>query len=301
MQDEWPEAVRILTDTVSGKLGRPAHCRKVKNREEWFVYDPVFSFVQLGMRKGGTGYRGGYKYQAADNTLWFILVHSPVLAALFKRNLVFSSLLAVVKTTAKYRQIHYLQWDSKCAFEEKLPGSYLFCRKSDTKEFIDEIKHFDENVGFTSDLFPVLPNTGKGGGKAISAGNTFYLRLADAIEPTNLAKSLKELISLSWPLFLCLYPVAALEKRSASLAKKMIARKIPQVCEFTSIKFTDTSLSDELCRGQIQGAHIKPHIAGGSDLPENGLWLCEYHHRMTEGKLSGSRTGEMINVRFTGK
>ena len=83
MQDEWPEAVRILTDPVSSKLDRPAHCRKVKNREEWFVYDPVFSFVQLGMRRG-TGYRGGYNYKTNNDSLWFILVDSPVLADLFR-------------------------------------------------------------------------------------------------------------------------------------------------------------------------------------------------------------------------
>ena len=37
---------------------------------------------------------------------------------------------------------------------------------------------------------------------------------------------------------------------------------------------------------------------GGSDQPENGLWLCEYHHRSTEGKLKGKRFKGAITVRL---
>jgi hypothetical protein len=43
------------------------------------------------------------------------------------------------------------------------------------------------------------------------------------------------------------------------------------------------------CAGQVQGAHIKPHAFSGLDKAENGLWLCEHHHRATEGKLQGTR------------
>ena len=50
MQSSLPDAVQRITDTVGEKLGRPAHSRQVKNREQWYVYDPVISFIQQGMK-----------------------------------------------------------------------------------------------------------------------------------------------------------------------------------------------------------------------------------------------------------
>ncbi|HEX5268846.1 MAG TPA: hypothetical protein VFW33_00100 [Gemmataceae bacterium] len=54
---------------MSEKLGRPAHCRKVRNRQQWYVSDPVFSFVQHGMKKGDTGYRVGFMVDM--DVYWF--------------------------------------------------------------------------------------------------------------------------------------------------------------------------------------------------------------------------------------
>lgn len=51
MNDQIPAIIRRLSDVVSNKLGRPSYCRKVKNENEWYIYDPVFSFVQQGMKK----------------------------------------------------------------------------------------------------------------------------------------------------------------------------------------------------------------------------------------------------------
>ena len=81
----------------------------------------------------------------------------------------------------------------------------------------------------------------------------------------------------------------------------MRAAKIPIACEFASIMDLDRLVGagevSPLCRGERQGAHIKPDALGGSDRPENGLWLCEYHHRATEGKLTGRRNGTDLDVR----
>jgi len=80
----------------------------------------------------------------------------------------------------------------------------------------------------------------------------------------------------------------------------MTYRGIPQCCEFRKIRGTEKSLIEEDCPDDdnLQAAHIKPHATGGSDEPENGLWLCAYHHRVTEGHLKGRRDASGVNVRF---
>jgi hypothetical protein len=51
--NELPTIARYMIDAVSERLGRPAHCRKVSTWEQWYVYDPVISFVQQGVKKEG--------------------------------------------------------------------------------------------------------------------------------------------------------------------------------------------------------------------------------------------------------
>jgi hypothetical protein len=299
VESELPEDVRRLSDAVSEKLGRPSHCRKVKNRDHWFVQDPVFSFVQHGMKKGNTGYRVGYQYQKKDRSLWFILVHSPIIAGLFKRNLALSTLLKVLEMTAQFRDCHYMLWSSKLAARDKSKKDTMHAYEKTFKDFADSIKPSDDGFDFVEDLFPIVPNTGKAEGKAKYAGNTFCLLLSNKDASFDSTESIRHLVEMSWPLFLCLYPVRPIEKRTAALARKMIAKKIAKTCEFSLIDLPPNSGISPLCRGQIQGAHIKPDALGGADLPENGMWLCEYHHRLTEGKLSGSRADGLLDVRFT--
>ena len=55
------------------------------------------------------------------------------------------------------------------------------------------------------------------------------------------------------------------------------------------------------CSGQIEGAHIKPYKDGGSDKLENGVWLCNLHHRLTEGKLEGCRGIDTFEVNLKNK
>lgn len=162
------------------------------------------------------------------------------------------------------------------------------------------LKDFDEKHGFVQDLFPRRENTGKGQGKAPVAGNTFYLLLANNFEKLATREDVVQLVAASWPLFLCLYPIKAIEGRSANLARNMKVKGIPQVCEFNSIQqLPEKDAISPLCRGKVQGAHIKPNALGGSDQPENGIWLCEYHHLATEGKLSGRRNAKGLEVKFT--
>lgn len=130
------------------------------------------------------------------------------------------------------------------------------------------------------------------------AGNTFYLLLAHGLESWGSRETVVQFVEASWPLFLCLYPIRPIAGRSASLARNMRVRGIPKVCEFAAIFFPEGEKISPLCRGEVQEAHIKPDSRGGSDRPENGIWLCEYHHEATEGKLSGHRKEMMLEVRF---
>ena len=167
-------------------------------------------------------------------------------------------------------------------------------------EFVQRLRQFDEQSGFINDMFPKRHNS-RNDGKGLWAGNTFFALLSDLAKVFSSPSAIPEIVDRTWPLFLCLYPVEPIEKRSASLARGMRAAKIPIACEFTSItdlnKLVGAGEVSPLCRGEIQGAHIKPDALGGSDRPENGMWLCEYHHRATEGKLAGRRNGTALDVR----
>jgi hypothetical protein len=294
--ERYPRIVERLADAVGEKLGRPAYCRKVLNQDEWYISDPVFSFVQHGMKKGATGYRVGYRVDLGQKVIFFNLVHSPVIALLFKRNLVFSSLIQVVQATASWRRLHWIYHSSKLAVRSGRDGQPL--QADSLSNFVSLLEEFDHTHGFISDMFPKCRNTGKGEGQARVAGNTFYLLLADRLKPLHSQAGIDYFVEASWPLFLCLYPIKPIEGRSASLARNMRIRDIPQVCEFPFIRLPEGVAISPLCRGTIQGAHIKPDSLGGSDRAENGIWLCEYHHRTTEGKLSGRRNTGGLEVRF---
>ena len=299
MNVELPDEVRRIADAVSEKLGRPAHCRKVKNRDKWFIYDPVFFYIQQGMKKGGTGYRVGYNYDVTNRCLWFTLVHSPIMADLFKRNLAMATLIEVLRATSRMREWHTLIWSSKI-IAYRSGGKKHTARSSNNSyiEFLEDIQPLDDDFDLIKDLFPRTKNTGKGEGDAPVAGNTFFLKLADRHSCFESMESIKKLINLTWPLFLCLYPIKPIERRTAALARKMLARQIPRVCEFAQIDRSVEPGISPLCRGKVQGAHIKPDAHGGSDLPENGIWLCEYHHRLTEGKIAGKRDDGVLSVRY---
>ena len=101
------KVVTNLVESVSEKLGRPAHCRKVLNQDEWYVYDPVFSFVSRGKGRK-LGYRVGYRIDLDDDQVSFTVVHNPVIAGLFKHNLDMSKILEVIRLTAEFRRAHWV-------------------------------------------------------------------------------------------------------------------------------------------------------------------------------------------------
>jgi len=301
---ELPRIVQRMTEAVSLRLGRPAYHRKVKNHNEWFVSYPVFSFVQHGMKKGLTGYRVGYWIDLSDepHDVTFCLVHSPLMARLFKHNLVLSSLMDVIQRTSEFRSSHWLYRSSRVAQRTGEDGDRL--EGASAAELIAHIQDFDEAHGFVKDLFPRTWNRGRkgvSGPSAKAAGNTFYLPLCDQIKLLDSRAAVTRLVESSWPLFLCLYPIKAIEVRTAHIARSLRDKKIPRVCEFREIKLPAGLPKDRinpLCRGELQGAHIIPDSRGGTDRAENGLWLCEYHHQMTEGHLAGRRNGIALNVRY---
>lgn len=289
-----PQVVLECASALEVKLGRPAYVRQVKNRDEWFISDPMFSFVQHGLRKGATGYRVGYFYSANENELAFYLVHSPVMAQLFKKNLHLSAITHAVEGCSSFLTNPRMIWSSRIA---KQDGEKDIGLQDNTIEFLSFLREVDERR-FIADLFPKIENQKTGIGSSKWAGHDFFLLLAEQATAL-LPKNIRLIIEASWPLFLCLYPVSAIERRVASLARNLAAAKLPKVCEYHHIancpKATEIS---PLCRGAIEGAHIKPHALGGADMVENGLWLCQYHHRETEGLLAGSRNGKELNVRF---
>ena len=304
--EEPPQVVQRMVEALTFRLGRPASCRKVKNLQEWFVYDPVFSFIQKGMKKGATGYRVGYWLNFSD---WFnfgnqphflfCLVHSPLMAKLFKHNLVVSSLLDVIQRTAEFRESHWLYRSSRVAQRHGHDGDRI--EAGSAAELVAQIQDFNEAHDFIKDMFPRTWSRGKKGtlGKhARYAGNTFYLPLCDKPAALDSRAAVTRLVESSWPLLLCLYPIEPIERRYTDLARNLRSKSILRVCEFGAIRFPPGAAINGLCRGEVQGAHILPDSKGGSDRIENGLWLCEYHHRITEGHLSGRRGGLVLDVRY---
>jgi hypothetical protein len=271
---------------LSRKLGRPALARKVKNENKWWITDPVFSFIQRGLQKGVTGYRAGFHYNAETDELSFYLVHSRLMATVLKANINVDLLIRAIEQTWRFRDTNYLYWSSRVA--KKIEGHGTTTIQSiNLKLCKARIRQFDNQYGIPNDLFPI--HRRKDGEKAKYKGNDFFVLLAENC--TTLTETeIAELLDSSWQLFCCLYPTEPLERRSAALARSLRSAKIALECEYATILgLPKARVIGKQCAGKIQGAHIKPHALGGSDKAENGLWLCEHHHRSTEGKLQGTR------------
>ncbi len=285
---ETPEVVTAAASAVQARIGRAAYIRQVKNGDEWFISDPVFSFVQHGFRKGATGYRVGFFYSSSRDELAFYMVHAPTMAKLFKKNFSIETVLAAASATAQFRSRSHMFWSSCFARERGSAVSAI--EETDLDDFRREAVEFDNEFKFKRDLFPQSENQGKGTGTAKWAGNDFGLLLGERLTAFPLER-VHLLIEGAWPLFLLLYPTEALEQRVASLARNLLTARAHRACEFHRIAgASELQGASASCSGLIEGAHIKPHAYGGTDLSSNGLWLCQYHHRLTEGRLNGDRT-----------
>ena len=269
-----------IVQIVSEKIGREAICRKVKNRDEYFILDLAFSYFQKAERNTRNDYRSGYLYykKGKINHLFFVIA-SPIMMSFFSKNFIYDEFKEIILKTSKYRDSNYLRY---CL---SLKGKEII-REQNIYDFIDELDNLEK-----SDFRKVVLK--KNIHSATGIGNIFVLTLARNFNENDI----KKIISKSFNLFLWLYPSNPLFKRNASL-NRSLANKVVRNCEIRQIKFLPKSIFNEICSGQIEAAHIKPHKNGGSDKLSNGLWLCNKHHRLTEGKLSGKRSIEQIEVKY---
>lgn len=286
-RSEPPRIVRWVSDAVSVHLGRPAQVRAEKNGRYWFVNDPTFAYLQVGLKTGVTDYRAGFLVESNPDVISFGMFHTPTLAQLFRSNVSFKSILQVLDATQQYRRSSLLAYSSKQ--QAKIGGNNARFEHTKHQDFRSELVAHDIQNNLVKDLFPVLPNQGKGVGKAHKAGNDFILLLANKATVLARKAPVVQVIEAAWPLFQCLYPKQSPRKRDASLAAKLRTARIAQVCEFSQIKGRAMFKVGNTCEGRIEGAHIKPDAFGGSDEPSNGLWLCQRHHTATEGFLKGKR------------
>jgi hypothetical protein len=274
-----PEIVNDIVRAVSEKLGREAISRQVNNREQYFILDLAFSYFQKADRNRRNDYRSGYLYYRIKdkNYLLFVLAHTPIMTSFFKNNFDYEVFRNIIIDTDKYRDENYLRFKINSKKEE--------IKTKNIQEFLyklDEIEKF----GFVKSVF-AKDKKGKTG-----IGNIFGLRLAKEFSKNDISK----IIEKSWDLFLWLYPSKPVFKRNASLNRSL--QKIENKCEIGKIRNLPEAILKTACSGHVEGAHIKQHKHGGSDKLANGVWLCNLHHRLTEGKLDGKRGLDIFEVKF---
>jgi hypothetical protein len=279
-----PVTVNTIVETVSEKLGREAIFRKVSNREEYFILDLAFSYFQKADRNRRNDYRSGYLYlvHKGKKRLLFALAHTPIMSSFFKNNFDYETFRGIIANTAKYRDEHYLRFKSK-GVQEKI-------RTSDLEMFLNKLDEL-EKYGFTNSVFgkSKADKTGKTG-----IGSIFGVCLASNFKQAEI----EEIIQNSWELFLWLYPSKPVFKRNASLNRSL--QSIESRCEIGKIKNLPKGIMETPCSGQVEAAHITSYKDGGSDKLQNGVWLCNVHHRLTEGKLVGSRGVDRFEIEYRG-
>lgn len=278
---EPPEIVTAIVDSVSERLGREAIFRRVNNRDEYFILDLAFSYFQKADRNRRNDYRSGYLYidNKVKKRLLFVLAHTPIMSSFFKNNFDYETFKAIIADTACYRDENYLRFSKKGIKNE--------IRTPDLHEFLNDLDEL-ETSGFTRSVF------GKSKVGKTGVGNIFGVCLADNFHQ----EAISEIIQKSWDLFLWLYPSKPIFKRNASLNRSL--QSIESKCEIGKIANLPRVVMETPCSGRVEGAHIIPYKNGGSDKLQNGVWLCNAHHRLTEGKLSGRRETDMFEVKYKG-
>jgi len=294
---QLPKVCKWILDALSIQLGRKACVRWVSNisetNSECYIYDPVWSFAQRGTPGGSrSGYRIGLYLNMQTDVLEFRLLHAPKLAKLFKNHILFDEITNAIILTARYRDSHSILFSSRSTWK-KCKNQFYSIHESSLKDFLCDLKEFNEKHDFAKDLFPKIPCSGKGILKDVIAGHTFYLALASPLRRIKKFSDAKFIIKTIWPLLSNLYPEEPIKQRIASLRRNLSNAKITKQCEFSTIVFKTKNRISPACKGAIQAAHIRPWAKGGSDAVKNGIWLCEHHHRITEGRIKGVR-GKVI-------
>ncbi|MBM2813667.1 MAG: HNHc protein [Ignavibacteria bacterium] len=278
-----PEIVDIIRENVSEKLGREAIVRKVNNRDDYFILDLAFSYFQKADRNKRNDYRSGYLYyQRKDKKyLLFVIAHCPIMITFFSNNFDYEKFRSIVVDTSKYRDEHFIRYAKSALKKEVIKTDVI-------NYFLSKIDNLEKG-DFKKQVFT------KSTTKDAKTGNIFVLGLANRFEN----KDIGEIIGKTWDLFMWLYPTKPIFSRNASLNRSLI--KIDRKCEINKIDNLPDDIIKKSCSGEIEGAHILPHKDGGSDKLENGVWLCNLHHRMIEGKLTGQRDKVKINVKYYSK
>ncbi len=277
---EPPEIVENIRVIVSEKLGREAIVRKINNRDEYFILDLAFSYFQKADRNKRNDYRSGYLYLKRNDKsyLLFVIAHSPIMITFFSNNFDYGVFRDIVVGTSKFRDEHYIRYSKSASKKEVFKTEKI-------EDFLHKIDDLEKGC-FNKQVFT------KSTTKDPKTGNIFALGLASGFEN----KDIRDLIGRSWDLFMWLYPSKPIFKRNASLNRSLL--KVDRQCEIDKITAIPHEILNSTCIGQIEGAHITPHKNGGSDKLENGIWLCNLHHRLTEGKLEGQRNLKNLNVRY---
>jgi hypothetical protein len=280
---EAPAIADKIKDLTSEKLGREAIIRKIKNRDEYFILDLAFSYFQKADRNKRNDYRSGYLYlqKGSKNHLLFVIAHSPIMINFFSDNFDYSRFREILINTSNFRDEHFIRFAQSADNKVKY-------KTENFHEFLDKLDGLDKK-DFRKQVFT------KSTTKDSKSGNIFVINLASGFNNDDL----NDIIEESWDLFMWLYPSKPIFKRNASLNRSLI--KVNRQCEIDKIMEIPNEIMNKNCSGQIEGAHIVPHKDGGSDKLENGLWLCNLHHRLTEGKLVGQRDLKKINVKYKEK
>jgi hypothetical protein len=290
--NKQPKIVDAILNAVSEKLGREAIVRQVKNTNEWIILDIAFSYFQKADRNRQVGYRSGFSYfidKGNNKRLMFMMVHTPIMFQFFHDNFDYQIFRDIAIKTDKFKKFPVMCY--KIYNSQKI-GTFYGGNYENLDNLLTEMDCLEEQLGFAKKLFS-KSNSSKAG-----LGNTFYFDIANGNNNLTI-KNIPEIIDISWPLFMWLYPSKPLFTRDATLNRAM--KHIYKECEVSKIKDLPATIADEPCEGELQAAHIKPHHLGGNDKVGNGLWLCEKHHKLTEGHLKGARTLEDVNVMYTKK
>jgi hypothetical protein len=268
-KQEQPTAVKAVASALSKRLGRESCVRKVSNTDQWYIVDPVFSHIA----KARNAYRAGFKYYLSDDSLGFSICHCPWAARLFKENMSQEIMDSVIAKAHKRCGKTYAYWSSRSQYKEG----------GDNVKEVDMFKAPNPATIDIKDLFWEVK-----GRPEIVKGNHFGLYIQPKVSQCTQSE-IDHVLADFWPLFSALYPAQPKWRRAASLSRNLVTAKIAKTCEVEMISGLPALIRSIPCCDVIEAAHIKPHHLGGSDLAENGLWLCKDHHRRTEGKLRGKR------------
>ncbi len=271
-------SIEEMRRALEVRLGRSPSVRQVIGREHYYLQDPLVSHVQRGDHKFRFDYRNGLLVDLEQEAIYFSLMHCPAVTKHFKGNFDFNRFLAILEHTRFWRDRHVLGWSSVADQKD------VWIIEEDHSIFKEALLRCDAEWGLPKDLFFGLDrrrHTNPSGKR----GN-YFSTLIGYIDRIN---SADELLNEVMPLLGWCLPSEQHPGRVASLAASLRGAGIAERCEFSSITGAPSDFYQAECSGRIEGAHIKPHAQGGGAGCDNGLWLCNSHHRMSEGRISGTR------------